>query len=101
MNGSNEHAGADTNAGPGSGTDPTDGTSESGATEQQFLRTVLVVGAIASVGIVVTGVMVNLLERVGPSGSADIMWILGYGMTIFVLWYLFVRPIDFSKRYSE
>lgn len=101
MNGSNEHAGADTNAEPGSGTDPTDGTSESGATEQQFLRTVLVVGAIASVGIVVTGVMVNLLERAGPSGSADIMWILGYGMTIFVLWYLFVRPINFSKRYSE
>lgn len=61
--------------------------------------TVLVAGAIAAIGIVMTGLVVNVLNRVGPAGSADVMWVLGYGLTIFVLWYLLVRPIDFSQRY--
>lgn len=104
MDGANEHTDADTNASSGSGTDPGDTGSGSGrvldGTTDGLPRTVLVGGAIAAVGIVMTGVMVNLLDRIGPAGSADVMWIFGYGMTIFALWYLLVRPIDFSERYG-
>lgn len=86
------------------GTDPSSGSDSDSpfipdTTESGLPRTVLVAVAIAAIGIVMTGVVVNILNRVGPAGSADVMWIFGYGTTIFVLWYLLVRPIDFSQRY--
>lgn len=99
MNGSNEHTDADTNASLGSEIDSGEQNSDSDTTGGSLPRTILVAGGIATIGIVMTGVMVNLLDRIGPAGSADLMWILGYGLTVFVLWYLLVRPIDFSHRY--
>lgn len=56
-------------------------------------------GAIAVIGIITSGVAVYILDRVGPAGSGEIMWILGYGLTIFALWYLLLRPIDFTDKY--
>lgn len=56
-------------------------------------------GAIAAVGIITSGVAVYILDRVGPAGSGEFMWILGYGLTIFALWYLLLRPIDFTNKY--
>lgn len=99
MDGSNEHTDADTNASLGSGTDSGDAESDSDAPTSGLPRTIFVAIAIAAIGIVTTGVVVNLLDRVGPAGSADLMWITGYGITVFALWYLLIRPIDFSQRY--
>lgn len=101
MDETNEQTNADTNGGRESGTDRSnqDSAFTPDTTESGLPRTLLVGGAIAVIGIVTTGVVVNILNRVGPAGSADIMWILGYGLTIFVLWYRLMRPIDFSQRY--
>ncbi|RRJ31004.1 hypothetical protein [Halocatena pleomorpha] len=85
MDGSNEQTNADAN--------------ERRDSDSTLSRTVLSAGSIAVIGIITTGVMVYVLDRIGPAGSADIMWIIGYGVTIFVLWHLLVRPIDFSQRY--
>ncbi|UPM42248.1 hypothetical protein [Halocatena salina] len=107
MDGSSEQTNANTNerrdsgssSGSGSGSGSGSDSVLTSDTERDLPRMVLITGAIAVIGIVVTGVMVYALDRVGPAGSADVMWIMGYGLTIFVLWYLLVRPIDFSKRY--
>ncbi len=103
MDGSSEQTNANTNERRDSGSSSGSGSGSDSVltsdTERDLPRMVLITGAIAVIGIVVTGVMVYALDRVGPAGSADVMWIMGYGLTIFVLWYLLVRPIDFSKRY--
>lgn len=57
-------------------------------------RKMLLGGSIAGIGVVTTGMLVYVLERIGPPGVQEIVWILGYGLTVFVLWYLFLRPID-------
>lgn len=62
-------------------------------------RTFLVGGAIAAIGIITSGVMVYVLDRIGPPGSGELVWILGYGLTIFALWYLLLRPIDLTGGY--
>lgn len=59
-------------------------------------RKMLLGGGLAVGGVVMTGILVYVLERVGPPGAQEIVWILGYGLTIFALWYLFLRPIDLS-----
>lgn len=64
-------------------------------------RRFVVGGLIAAGGVVSTGLLVYILDRVGPAGSADLVWILGYGVTVLALWYLLIRPIDFSTRYTE
>lgn len=56
-------------------------------------------GAIAAIGIITSGVAVYILDQIGPAGSGELMWIVGYGLTIFALWYLLLRPIDFTDRY--
>ncbi|MFC6961835.1 hypothetical protein [Halocatena marina] len=76
-------------------TDSETTTDESGGLSRMFV----VGGAIAAIGIVMSGLMVYLLDRIGPPGSGELMWIFGYGLTIFALWYLLLRPIDFSSRY--
>lgn len=60
-----------------------------------------IAGLIAASGIVSSGVLVYVLDRIGPAGAADLAWIVGYGATIFALWYLVIRPIDFSERYAD
>jgi hypothetical protein len=53
-------------------------------------------GAIAVGGIVTTGILVYILERTGYPVAEQIVWILGYGLTIFALWYLLLRPLDLT-----
>lgn len=59
-------------------------------------RKMIVGGSIAVFGVVGTGLLVYVLERVGPPGAQEVVWVLGYGLTIFALWYLFLRPINLS-----
>lgn len=61
-----------------------------------FSRKMILGGAIAATGIIGSGILVYILERIGPAGSSELVWILGYGLTIFALWYLLLRPIDLT-----
>lgn len=58
-------------------------------------RKPLIGGGVAVIGILTTGLLVYVLARTGPPGAEKLVWILGYGATIFALWYLLLRPIDF------
>lgn len=59
-------------------------------------RKPLIGGGVAVIGVLTTGLLVYTLARSGQSGAEKFVWILGYGATIFALWYLLLRPIDFS-----
>lgn len=51
---------------------------------------------ILTVGIIVTGILDYALSMSGLSQIGMIVWIIGYGATIFSIWYIWVRPIDFD-----
>lgn len=46
------------------------------------------------VGLITPGLVVYFLETANLSGVADLVWIVGYGTTIFVVWFIWIRPID-------
>ena len=46
------------------------------------------------VGLIGPGLAVNMLERANLGLLADIVWVVGYGTTIFVVWYIWIRPLD-------
>ena len=46
------------------------------------------------VGLIGPGLLVYALEEANLSAVADFVWIVGYGTTIFVVWFLWVRPLD-------
>jgi hypothetical protein len=84
MDESNVETEARTNTDPGS-----DGSS--GPSRKMVLG-----GTIAVGGIVTTGILVYVLERTGYPQAEQIVWILGYGLTLFALWYLLLRPLDLT-----
>lgn len=45
-------------------------------------------------GLIMPGLLVTLLERTNLSVLADIVWVFGYGTTIFAVWYIWIRPLD-------
>lgn len=48
-------------------------------------------------GVVVPGVMNYVLAVVlGQEMLGRIVWILGFGMMVFVIWYGWLRPLDFK-----
>lgn len=49
---------------------------------------------IVLVGLIGPGLVVYLLETANLSGVADLVWIVGYGTTIFVVWFIWIRPIN-------
>jgi hypothetical protein len=61
-------------------------------------RKMILGGAIAVGGIITTGILVYVLERTGYPQAEQLVWILGYGLTIFALWYLLLRPIDLTGK---
>ena len=46
------------------------------------------------VGLIGPGFAVNILDRANLRLLSDIVWVVGYGSTIFVLWFLWIRPLD-------
>ena len=44
--------------------------------------------------IIIPGLLVGLLEAAGFSLLGNFVWILGYGTGIFIVWYLWLRPLD-------
>ncbi|MDT3437643.1 hypothetical protein [Haloarcula sp. 1CSR25-25] len=49
---------------------------------------------IVLVGLIGPGLLVYTLEQANLSVVADLVWILGYGTTIFVVWFMWIRPLD-------
>lgn len=52
-------------------------------------------------GILGTGFLNFVLSQQGASQLADFTWIVGYGSTVFVLWYGWIRPIDFGGEDTD
>jgi hypothetical protein len=79
-------------------------TSHTEADQQQYLFglsspqfAVLVV----LVGLIGPGLLVYTLEQANLSTVADLVWIVGYGTTIFVVWFIWLRPLDFSGSSTQ
>ena len=49
---------------------------------------------IVLMGLIMPGLLVTLLERTNLSVLADIVWVFGYGTTIFSVWYIWIRPLN-------
>jgi hypothetical protein len=52
--------------------------------------------AILVVGLLGTGLLVRFLNQAGYFTIGVAVWIVGYGATILVLWYGWIRPLDLS-----
>jgi len=72
------------------GTETSDSDGDSGAETPPAPLAVVVVLA----GLIVPGVTAYLLDAAGQSTAATATWVLGYGVTVFVTWYLWLRPLD-------
>jgi hypothetical protein len=59
-----------------------------GLSRLQFAGFVMVVGLIGP------GFLVYALEQANLSGVADFVWMVGYGTTIFVVWFIWLRPLN-------
>jgi hypothetical protein len=52
------------------------------------------------VGIAGTGIAVRLTNAAGYSDLGSVVWTIGYGGTVVVLWYGWLRPLDLSGQTS-
>jgi len=59
-----------------------------GLSSPQFAVLVVLVGLIGP------GLLVYTLEQANLSAVADLVWVVGYGTTIFVVWFIWLRPLD-------
>jgi hypothetical protein len=60
-----------------------------GLSSPQFAVLVVLVGLIGP------GLLVYTFEQANLSAVADLVWIVGYGTTVFVVWFIWLRPLDF------
>ncbi len=70
---------------------------ESGDDEDRpdlFGREALLLGSVLLVGVAGTGVVRRLLGEAGLNDLGAVVWILGYGGTVLVVWYVWIRPLD-------
>jgi hypothetical protein len=49
---------------------------------------------VVTIGLIGPGFGVYILEGADLSLAADLVWIMGYGTTIFVVWYVWIRPLE-------
>ena len=54
------------------------------------------VAAIAAVGIIISGVADHLLTTSGHVGLGRLVWMVGFGVTVLAVWYVWLRPMDLS-----
>lgn len=54
------------------------------------------VALIAALGIAVSGVIDYMLTASGYVGLARVVWTVGFGTTVVVVWYLWLRPMDLT-----
>ncbi|MXR43059.1 hypothetical protein GRX01_17145 [Halobaculum sp. WSA2] len=53
------------------------------------------------VGLIGPGLGVYALEQANLSTVADFVWIVGYGTTVLVVWFIWLRPLDFSGSSAQ
>jgi len=66
-----------------------------GLSSKPFFVLVVVVGLIGP------GLLVYTLEQANLSGIADFVWVIGYGTTVFVVWFVWLRPVDFVGQAAQ
>jgi len=49
---------------------------------------------VIGVGIVGTGLLVSVLARADLGTLGTVVWVAGYGTTVLVLWWGWLRPLD-------
>ncbi|MDS0223431.1 hypothetical protein NDI54_19000 [Haloarcula sp. S1AR25-5A] len=69
-----------------------------GLSSPQFAVLVVLV---VLVGLIGPGLLVYTLEQANLSAVADLVWIVGYGTTIFVVWFIWLRPLDFGGSSAQ
>ena len=57
--------------------------------------------AVLLTGIVGTGLLVMVLSSAGYPTVGNVVWVLGYGTMVFVLWYGWIRPLDLGPDEAE
>lgn len=62
--------------------------------EWLFSRSALLLATVLIVGVAGTGILRRLLGEAGLNNLGVIVWILGYGGTVVVVWYGWIRPLD-------
>lgn len=67
-----------------------DGDDEDGL----FGRDAVLLATVLVVGVAGTGVVRRLLGEAGMNDLGALVWILGYGGTVLVVWYVWIRPLD-------
>ncbi|MXR43099.1 hypothetical protein GRX01_17355 [Halobaculum sp. WSA2] len=74
-------------------------SSDAGSNGQKYpfgLSSRLLFVVVVVVGIIGPGLAVYALDNAGLRLLSDIVWLTGYGTTIFVVWYIWLRPLDFT-----
>jgi len=70
-------------------------STETNAQEYPFgLSSQQLFALVALVGIIGPGLAVYTLERANLPLAADLVWIVGYGTAVLVVWYIWLRPLD-------
>jgi len=71
-----------------------DGDAEGGPGSAVFTDRAKLGIAIAVAGIVTAGLLDNFFTQQGAPAAGALAWALGFAMTVIVLWYVLLRPID-------
>ncbi len=59
-----------------------------------FGRDAVLLATVLVVGVAGTGIARRLLGEAGLNDLGVFVWILGYGGTVLVVWYGWIRPLD-------
>ena len=59
-------------------------------------RNVLLLGLILFVGVAVPGLARRALGQAGYSNLGRVVFVLGYGLMVVVIWYVWIRPLDLT-----
>jgi len=54
--------------------------------------------AIAAIGIVTSGLALNFLTHLGAPGAGTLAFVAGFVLTVGMLWYVLLRPLDFTEE---
>jgi len=57
--------------------------------------------AVLLTGIVGTGLLVMVLSSAGYPTVGNVVWVVGYGTMVAVLWYGWIRPLDLGPGEAD
>jgi hypothetical protein len=64
-------------------------------------RDTLLIALVLVVGVAGTGIVRRFLGELGYNGIGRVVFVLGYGPTVFVLWYGWIRPLEITGPTGE